>query len=216
MDFISSANAQTEAPAPAPDAAPVTSPPASEPAADAHAGTATTAEHGGEHHTFPPFDPATFGSQLFWLVILFGLLYALMSRLAIPRIGSILENRDRKIAGDLEEAARMKEASDAAVAAHEQALAEARQNAHSIAQKARDAGKAEASADRTRTEAGLNAKLSAAEAEIAKVKSQALAGVDAIARDAVEAIVEALVGTKVEKAQVASAVSAVMAEGART
>jgi F-type H+-transporting ATPase subunit b len=108
----------------------------------------------------------------------------------------------------------MKEASDAAVAAHEQALAEARQNAHAIAQKARDVAKTEASADRTRIEAELNKKLGASEAEIARVKTEALSSVDAIARDAVEAIVEALVGTKVEKGQVASAVAAAMAEGA--
>jgi len=200
LDFISSALAQTESPGEHP--------------AGAAPATATEAHAGAEHHTFPPFDPATFGSQLFWLVILFGLLYILMSRLALPRVGSILEERDKRISGDLAEAARMKEASDAAIAAHEQALAEARQNAHAIAQKARDAAKAEAAADRTRVEADLNGKLGAAEAEIAKVKAQALAGVDAIARDAVEAIVEALVGTRVEKAQVASAVAAAMAEGA--
>ena len=208
LNLISPAFAQTEAP--------------SEPHAGEHTevapgehGTATEAHAAGaEHHTFPPFDPATFGSQLFWLVILFGLLYVLMSRLAIPRIGAILEERDRRIAGDLAEAARMKEASDAAVAAHEQALAEARQNAHAIGQKARDQAKAEIAADRSRIEAELNGKLSAAEAEIAKVKSRALADVDSIARDAVEAIVEALVGTKVGKAEVASAVEAAMAEGA--
>jgi F-type H+-transporting ATPase subunit b len=199
LNFISSAYAQTEAP--------------SEAHPETHTGTEAAA-HGGEHHTFPPFDPATFGSQLFWLVILFGLLYLLMSRVALPQVGSILEERDRRIAGDLAEAARMKEASDAAVAAHEQALAEARQNAHGIAQKARDAAKAEAAADRARIETELNGRLGAAEAEIAGVKTRALAEVDAIARDAVEAIVEALVGTKVGKAEVASAVASAMTERA--
>ena len=175
---------------------------------------APAGEHGGAHSTFPPFDPATFGPQLFWLVILFGLLYVLMSRVAIPRIGSILEERDKRIAGDLAEAARLKAASDAAIAAHEQALAEARQNAHSIGQKARDTAKSEIAADRSRIEAELNGKLSAAEAEIAKVKSRALGDVDSIARDAVEAIVEALVGTKIGKPDVARAVEAAMAERA--
>jgi F-type H+-transporting ATPase subunit b len=200
LTFTSSARAQAEAPG--------------EPGMAATTTTQAPAAHGAEHHTFPPFDPATFASQLFWLVILFGLLYIVMSRVALPKVGSIIETRDKKIAGDLAEAARMKEASDAAVAAHEQALAEARQNAHAIAQKARDAAKAEAAADRTRIEAELNKKLGASETEIARVKTQALAGVDAIARDAVEAIVESLVGTKVEKGQVASAVAAAMAEGA--
>jgi F-type H+-transporting ATPase subunit b len=203
LNLISPAFAQSEAPA---------EPHAGD--APAEHGTATEAHAAGaDHHTFPPFDPATFGSQLFWLVVLFGLLYVLMSRLAIPRIGSILEERDRRIAGDLAEAARMKAASDAAIAAHEQALAEARQNAHAIGQKARDAAKTEVAADRSRVEAELNGRLAAAEAEIANVKSRALADVDSIAKDAVEAIVEALVGTKVGKAQVASAVEAAMAEG---
>jgi F-type H+-transporting ATPase subunit b len=185
--------------------------PADAPAAEVHEGTEA---HGGEHSTFPPFDPATFGSQLFWLVILFGLLYILMSRIALPRVGAILEERSARIAGDLAEATRAKEASDAAIAAHEQALAEARQNAHGIALKARDAAKAEIGADRNRIESALNAKLAAAEGEIAKVKASALSEVDSIARDAVEAMVEALVGTKAGKAEIASAVQAAMAERA--
>ena len=200
LNLISPALAQTEAPHEAPAA--------HDPVME------VTGEHAVEHHTFPPFDPATFGSQLFWLAILFGLLYIVMSRLALPKVGAILAERDNRIARDLAEAARMKEASDAAVAAYQEALAVARLNAHTIAQKAGDEGKAALAAERTRLEAELNARLAAAEVEIANVKNQALAGVDAIARDAVEAIVEALVGTKVEKHQVASAVQAAMAGGA--
>ena len=206
MILVSTSHAQTEAPA-AHDAAPDAD--GAAPAGEAHEGTEA---QGGEHAaTFPPFDPATFGSQLFWLAILFGLLYVLMSRVALPRIGSILEERAARIASDLAESQRLKEASDAAIAAHEQALAEARQNAHGIAQKARDAAKAEIAADRNRIETDLNAKLAAAEAEIGKVKDRALSEVDAIAKDAVETIVEVLVGTKVGKAEVESAVAAAMA-----
>ena len=175
----------------------------------------TDAGGGGEHEAaFPPFDPATFGSQLFWLAILFGLLYVLMSRVALPRIGSILEERSARIAKDLADAQRAKDASDAAVAAHEQALAEARQNAHGIAQKARDAAKGEIAADRNRIESELNAKLAAAEGEITKVKTRALGEVDAIARDAVETMVEVLVGARVGKDTIASAVQAAIAERA--
>lgn len=195
MSFVSTAFAQTEAPA-----------------AATQATTEAAPAHGGEHHTFPPFDPSTFGPQLFWLVIAFGLLYLVMRNLAIPRIGSILEERSGRIAGDLAEAGRMKSEAEAAGAAYEQALAEARQNAHQIAQKARDEAKAAIDADRARTEASLNGKLAAAEAEIGKVKASALASVDQIARDAVETMVEVLVGAKVEKAEVAQAVEAAMAE----
>ena len=180
-----------------------------------HATTeAPAGAHGGGHSSFPPFDPSTFGSQLFWLLIAFGGLYLLMNRIAVPRISGILEGRANRIAGDLSEAGRMKAESEAAGAAYEEALAAARQNAHRIAQEARDAGKAEVDADRAKTETGLNDKLAAAEAEIAKVKQAALAGVDAIAKDAVETIVEVLVGAKVGKAEIAKAVEAVIEERA--
>ena len=172
-------------------------------------------EHAAEEHgAFPPFDPATFGSQLLWLAITFGLLYFLMSRVALPRIASILENRSNRIAGDLAEAGRLKEETDAAIAAYEQALAEARQNAHAIAHKARDAAKAEVDADRARLEADLQERLDAADIRIAEVKNRALAEVDAIARDAADAIVETLAGARASEAEVARAVEASLAERA--
>ncbi len=172
---------------------------------------AATDAHGGGHDVFPPFDPATFGSQLIWLAITFGALYFLMSRLALPRIGSIIEERNGRVAGDLAEAGRLKESTDAAIAAYEQALAEARRNAHGIGQQARDAAKAEADANRKRIEADLQGKLAAAESRIGEVKSRALAEVDAIARDAAEAIVETLAGPGAGKAEIAQAVDAAMA-----
>lgn len=168
---------------------------------------------GGEHHGgFPPFDPATWGSQLLWLAITFCALYYLMSRVALPRVGAILENRSNRIAGDLAAAGRLKDETDAAIAAYEQALAEARQDAHAIAQQARDKSKAEIDADRASIEAELQGKLDAAEARIAEVKAQALSDVDAIAKDATEAMVEVLVGGEVAKSDVSNAVEAAMAE----
>ena len=79
-----------------------------DPTADTHA---TTEAHGDDHGSgvFPPFDPATFPSQLLWLAITFAALYFLMSRVALPRIGSILETRRTRIEGDLKEAERLRQ-----------------------------------------------------------------------------------------------------------
>ena len=100
---------------------------------------ATSELPGGDAHgAFPPFDPETFGSQLFWLAITFGLLYTLMAKVALPRIATILEERNDRIADDLAEAEKLKRETDEAIAAYEQALGEARQNAYGIAQAARD------------------------------------------------------------------------------
>src|SRR3974390_1648371 len=80
----------------------------------------------GEHGVFPPFDSHTFPSQLFWLTLTFVALYLLMSRVALPRIASILEDRRRHIGDHLAEAQRLKGQSDAAITANEMALTEAR------------------------------------------------------------------------------------------
>jgi F-type H+-transporting ATPase subunit b len=88
--------------------------------------TSTQAVPKGEHDGgFPPFNSHTFASQLVWLAIFFALLYVLMAKWALPQVGRVIENRQKRIADDIAEAGRLKEQSDAAVAAYEKALAEA-------------------------------------------------------------------------------------------
>ena len=169
----------------------------------AHAATETAAEG-----TFPPFDSSTFTSQILWLVITFGLFYLFMSRVVLPRIGSILETRRDRIAQDLNEANRLKEEADQAFATYEQELADAKARAHEIAQAARDSAKSEADAQRAKVEAEMASKLEKAEAEIAAVKSKALAEVDSIAAETTTAIVKQLIGGTVTKAKVNAAVKA--------
>ncbi len=159
-----------------------------------------------EKGAFPPFDPAHFPSQILWLAIIFGLFYLFLQRVALPRVGSIIDVRNERIKQDLDQAAKLKEEADAAVAAYEQELAEARGKANTIGQQARDAAKAEADAKRKSIEAELESKLSAAEAEIARIKSAAMAEVGSIATDTASAIVEHLIGGKADRDAVAAAV----------
>lgn len=166
------------------------------------------AENGGHEASFPPFDASTYPSQLLWLAITFGLFYLFMKKVALPRIASILEVRRDRIAQDLDQAARMKEEADAAVAAYEQELAEARKKAGGIAQQARDNAKAEAEAERRRVEEALEAKLGEAEARIEEVKKAALDDVGTIAEETAGAIVGELVGGTVDKKRLAEAVKA--------
>ena len=187
--FVTSAYAQETAPAAA--------------EGQTHAGTAVPAE---EHGTFPPFNPATFPSQILWLVITFGLFYLFLKRVVMPRLGSIIDVRSDRITQDLDHAARLKGEADAAVAAYEQELAEAKANANKIGQQANDAAKAEAEGTRKKLEAELEKKLGAAEASIASIKAKAMKEVGTIAEDTASAIVEALVGGKADKSEIAAAV----------
>lgn len=164
---------------------------------DPTAGThATTDAHAGEHTAgvFPPFDPATFPSQLLWLAITFGALYLLMSKIALPRIGGILENRKSIIDADLAAADASRQKTDAAIAAYEAALAEAKAKAQGIANESRDAIQADLAAKRSAVEADLTAKVTAAEARISATKAEALTHVDEIATETAQTVVTQLVG----------------------
>lgn len=185
---------------------------AQEAAEDAVAETHTetgVAENGGHQAEFPPFDASSYPSQLLWLAITFGLFYLFLKRVALPRIASILEVRRDRIAQDLDQAARLKEEADAAVATYEQELADARKKAGTIAQEARDNAKAEAESERREVEEALDAKLQEAESRIAEIKETALADVGTIAEDTAGIIVTELVGGRVDKKTIQAAVKAV-------
>lgn len=159
---------------------------------------ATTAhtEVPGEHKgAFPPFNSQTFASQFVWLVITFVLLYVLMAKVALPRVGGIIAQRQKRIDADLAQAGAFKTQSDAAITAYEKALADARARAQAIAGEMRDKQAAEAAVTRKGLEDQLNVKLMEAEKTIAATKQGAMANVHSIAADAAKAIVERLIGT---------------------
>ena len=165
---------------------------------------------GGAHARgpFPPFQKETFASQLVWFAIFFVVLYLLVSRIAVPRVGAILETRRARIAGDLAEAERLREESEAALAAYEKALAEARARAQAIGAETRAKLAAESEQRRKALEEELNAHLAEAEKTIAATKTAAMANVHGIAADAAAAIVERLIGTAPSPQAVAAAVDA--------
>jgi F-type H+-transporting ATPase subunit b len=173
---------------------------------------ATTAAHTevpahGPKGAFPPFNAQTFASQLIWLVLTFAVLYVLMAKVALPRITSIIESRQKHIADDLAEAQRLKGDSDAAIAAYEKALADARARAQIIANETRERQAAAAEASRKKLENELNAKLADAEKTIAATKQAAMANVRGIATEAAAAIVKRLIGTTPSDKAVAEAVA---------
>jgi F-type H+-transporting ATPase subunit b len=157
------------------------------------------------HGAFPPFQSEHFPSQLLWLAVSFVLLYVLMSKVALPRIGAILAERSRLIGDDLAAAERLKEQSDAAHAAYDKALADARARAQGIASSTREKQAGEAEAAQKQLEARLHERLAAAEQSIAATRTAAMANVRTIAADTASAIVERLIGKTPAAHEVAAA-----------
>lgn len=164
-------------------------------------------EHG---KGFPPFDATTFASQMVWLVLTFVALYLLMARVALPRVGAILETRRQRVEGDIAEAQNLKGQSDAAIAAYDKALADARGRAQALANETMQKQAAAAEANRKDLEAKLNVRIAEAEKTIAATRTAAMANVQGIATETAAAIVERLTGIVPTSQDVAAAVGDVL------
>ncbi|WP_244486673.1 F0F1 ATP synthase subunit B [Aurantimonas sp. Leaf443] len=202
MSFlVTTASAQDHAPVADPNVPPVESG-----AAGLH-GETVQVEHG--EGGFPPMSTEFFPSQLLWLAITFGIFYLVMKRLVLPRIGGTIENRRDRIALDLNAAEQMRAEADAAQAAYEQELAEARDRSHKTVLQTRDEIRATSEAERARLEGELNTRLDEAQARVAEIKTRALADVGTIAEEAAETILKAVAGLDVSRQDVAAAVQSV-------
>jgi F-type H+-transporting ATPase subunit b len=169
---------------------------------------AHTEADGGHGGGFPPFDSSTFASQLVSLAIAFVALYLIVSRIALPRVGSLLDERQNAIEGDLAEAQKLKDASDDALKAYEAELAAARTRAHAISAETREKLNAASELERKVLEDRLSVKLAEAEKTIAATREAAMSNVRSIAAEAAAAIVQRLTGILPDGKAVDSAVDA--------
>lgn len=156
----------------------------------------------------PQLNPLDWAPQLIWLAITFGVLYVLMLKIALPRIGSVIEKRAAKIAGDLKAAEKAKRDTEEALAGYEQALAEAKQKAHAIIEEGRAKLKAETDAERAKLDQELAAKSAEAAARIEKATEAAMKDINSVATDAAADIVRQLIGVAPSKADLERAVTA--------
>ena len=160
----------------------------------------------------PQLDPDVFSPQLVWLALSFVILYLLMAKVALPRIGDALEARQDRIAHDLDATATLKTEAEQALQAYEAAMAEARsaaqgEIARAAEQRAREAAERQAELDRR-----IASLLDEAEQRIAAARGEALAGVDALAAEIARAATERLVGGTIDEARAKAAVGAVKGE----
>lgn len=170
--------------------------------------SAHTQADGSHKGPFPPFQRETFASQLVSLLIAFVALYLIVSRIALPRVGGVIDARQNAIEGDLAEAQRLKEESEAALKSYESELAAARTRAQAIGAETREKLNAQSEAERKTLENQLATKLADAENSIASTRQAAMSNVRGIASEAAAAIVQRLTGVAPDATAVNSAVDA--------
>ena len=158
----------------------------------------------------PQLNPNDFAPQLFWLAVTFIALWWLMAKVALPRVGGVIEERAQRIQRDLDEAQRLKGETEKELADYEASLAAARNRASGIAKEIRDKLTAEVDGERTKVEKQVAASVADAEKRIADMKTRAMNEVGQAAADTAEAIVAELHGKPAGKDEIASAVKSVM------
>jgi F-type H+-transporting ATPase subunit b len=156
----------------------------------------------------PQLNFETWPSQIFWLLVALVVLYYLMSRIALPRIASVLEERADAIAGDLDRAEELKRKAEEAEAAYRQALAEARSRAQAIAAETRAEIQKEIDAATERADAEISARTAESERRIAEIRETAIQNVRQVAEETAIAVVDRIMPGVAEEDTVRSAVQA--------
>ena len=168
--------------------------------------TETVAGAAGEasQKGMPQLNFATWPNQVFWLLVALVIIYIVLTKIAMPRIASVLAERKGRINGDLAAAEELKSKAKAAEKAYNLALEQARVEAGKIilatkAEIQKDLNAAMADAD-----AQISAKAAESEKRIAEIRAGAVQAVSEVARETAGALVVALCGTADDAAIVAA------------
>lgn len=156
----------------------------------------------------PQLDITTWPSQLFWLVVTFGVGYIIMARVVTPRIGSVLEERRTRLTDDLDKA---KEASEEAAkmrADYEAGLEKARSDAADFARNAATEAAQNAEAAEAKVAKKLATKVTSAETKLSAARAEAMENLNTVAAEAAIDAVAQLTGIKATKAQAEKTVKA--------
>lgn len=175
------------------------------------AGESTAAEVAGAAHEgsggMPQLDFSTFPNQIFWLVVTLVVIYLILSRIALPRIGGVLAERKGTITNDLAAAEELKQKAVEAERAYNDALARARTEAAKIVAEARAEIQKDLDAATARADAEIAAKAAESEGRIAEIRAGAVDAVTEVAKDTAKELVAAL-GGKADARSVTAAVTA--------
>lgn len=181
-------------------------------AADEHTESVASSVAHGEVETatgLPQLDVTTFANQIFWLIITLLVLYWVVAKIALPRIGAVLSDRQGAMTGDLMAAEEFKLKAKEAEAAYDKALADARSEAGKIVAANRAEIQKELDAAIAHADAEIAARTAESEKRIREIRDSADTNAREVARDVTAELVRSFGGT-VDQAAVDQAVDSRM------
>jgi F-type H+-transporting ATPase subunit b len=155
----------------------------------------------------PQFDTTSFASQLFWFGVIFAVLYFVVIRPTLPKVGKVMDARETQVASDLDRAEQAKGAADGIRTAHEAAMKDAQSAAQAKVNAAREAAAKAAEARLKTLNAKLEADAEAAAATLDAARVAARASLTATVAELTSDAVGKLAGIDITPAEVAKALA---------
>ena len=163
----------------------------------------------------PQLDPTSFPSQIFWLVITFVFLWWLMARVALPKVGLVLEERQKKISDSLDMADDLRKEAGSELDAYDVAISTAHDEARKVINDANQEGTQASANQLAEMRISLTNQIAEVEAEIESVKEKALNDISQSAREVAISTLDNLVGIKVPAKTLNAAIDNAMTKGGK-
>jgi F-type H+-transporting ATPase subunit b len=155
----------------------------------------------------PQLDFATFPNQIFWLVVTLLIIYFVLSKVALPRIASVIAERQGAIAGDLAMADELKQKAVDAEEAYNKALADARSEAQAIIAEAKADIQKELDVAIAHADAEISAKAAESEGAITEIRKGAQKSIQDVATETAKAVAQAVMPGVGDAASIKKAVT---------
>ncbi|MEM6594500.1 MAG: F0F1 ATP synthase subunit B' [Pseudomonadota bacterium] len=168
----------------------------------------TPSEGAASSGGMPQLDFSTFPNQIFWFVVTLIVIYFILSRVALPRIGAVLAERSGTITNDIAAAEDLKQKAVEAEDAYNKALADARAEANRIVDETKAQIKSELDTAIAEADAEIAARSAESEKAIAAIRDSAKDDAATVAKDIAKDIVAAVAPGKIDAKSITAAVTA--------
>ena len=163
---------------------------------------AFAAESGG----MPQLNPEFWVSQIFWLILTFGIMYLVLSKLILPKISNNLESRKSKILENIEAAEKQREESDAKLKEYDEIISKSKLDANNIFKQARENVLKEINSKKEILDKQIEDELEKAEQEIIELKKGSSEKINKIAIETTSELLVKLIGTEVNNSSISAIV----------
>ena len=163
---------------------------------------AESSESGG----MPQLDPEFWFSQIFWLIITFGILFIILSKLILPKISETLEVRKSQISENIEAAEKEREESENKIKEYEKIILDSKTEAKNYFNKAREKILKDIDKKKEMIESEINEEINKAEIEISEFVSNSPEKINKIAAETSSDLIKQLIGVEVNNSSITAIV----------